>query len=83
MADIASALTDDLERHLGLDSLGHDGQIEAVGQIDDSLHEATSRRVVLHSDHKRLVDLECVDGEGAQHSQARAAGAERWASSAA
>ena len=60
----------------GLDALGHGGEAEAVGQVDDAPHDGGVAGPAVHPGHERAVHLQQVDREAAQVGQGRVAGAE-------
>src|SRR5262245_13235553 len=73
---VAAVRREQLELLLRLDALGHDLELEAVGEADDRERDHRVLRVGGDVAHERVVDLERVDREALEVGEARVPRAE-------
>lgn len=73
---VALLVAQDMHLPFGLHPLGGDPQVQGVAEIDDGLHDRTVAPGLLHAGDEALVDLDAVEGIGAQVAERGIAGTE-------
>jgi hypothetical protein len=76
LGDLTTQPAQGLELRVRLDSFRHGVVPEGLGNRDDRMHQRFGPFVLVERDHERLIDLDDVDGEGAQVGERRISGAE-------